>query len=55
MVAIDGRSPKFDGGIVTRLDCISLGIVVNNKGELTWKDRSCQPVSSPKSIQSPKR
>jgi len=33
MVAIDGRSPKFDGGIVTRLDCISLGIVVNNKGE----------------------
>jgi tricarballylate dehydrogenase len=33
MVAIDGRSPKFDGGIVTRLDCISLGIVVNNKGD----------------------
>jgi tricarballylate dehydrogenase len=33
MVAIDGRSPKFDGGIVTRLDCVSLGIVVNNKGE----------------------
>jgi tricarballylate dehydrogenase len=32
MVAIDGRSPKFDGGIVTRLDCISLGIVVNNQG-----------------------
>jgi tricarballylate dehydrogenase len=32
MVAIDGRSPKFDGGIVTRLDCVSLGIVVNNKG-----------------------
>jgi tricarballylate dehydrogenase len=33
MVAIDGRSPKFDGGIVTRLDCVSLGIVTNNKGE----------------------
>lgn len=33
MVAIDGRSPKFDGGIVTRLDCVSLGVVVNNKGE----------------------
>ena len=28
-VAIDGRAPKFDGGIVTRLDCVSLGIVVN--------------------------
>jgi tricarballylate dehydrogenase len=33
MVAIDARAPKFDGGIVTRLDCVSLGIVVNNKGE----------------------
>jgi len=31
-VAIDGRAPKFDGGIVTRLDCISLGIVVNQNG-----------------------
>ena len=31
-VAIDGRAPKFDGGIVTRLDCISLGIVVNKHG-----------------------
>ncbi len=28
-VAIDARSPKFDGGIVTRLDCIVFGIVVN--------------------------
>ena len=28
-VAIDARSPKFDGGIVTRVDCVSLGIVVN--------------------------
>jgi tricarballylate dehydrogenase len=32
-VAIDGRAPKFDGGIVTRLDCVPLGIVVNNRGE----------------------
>lgn len=32
-VAIDGRAPKFDGGIVTRLDCIPLGIVVNRYGE----------------------
>ena len=27
------RAPKFDGGIVTRLDCIPLGIVVNRQGE----------------------
>jgi tricarballylate dehydrogenase len=32
-VAIDARSPKFDGGIVTRLDCVSLGIVVNQQAE----------------------
>jgi tricarballylate dehydrogenase len=32
-VAIDGRAPKFDGGIVTRLDCVPLGIVVNEQGE----------------------
>jgi tricarballylate dehydrogenase len=32
-VAIDGRAPKFDGGIVTRLDCVPLGIVVNRHGE----------------------
>lgn len=31
-VAIDGRAPKFDGGIVTRVDCVSLGIVVNQDG-----------------------
>src|SRR5579864_443054 len=31
-VAIDGRAPKFDGGIVTRLDCVPLGIVVNEQG-----------------------
>ncbi len=33
MVAIDARAPKFDGGIVTRLDCVSLGVVLNNRGE----------------------
>ena len=32
-VAVDARAPKFDGGIVTRLDCISLGIVVNRNGD----------------------
>ena len=32
-VAIDGRAPKFDGGIVTRLDCVPFSVVVNNKGE----------------------
>ena len=32
-VAIDARAPKFDGGIVTRLDCVSFGIVVNKCGE----------------------
>jgi len=32
-VAVDARAPKFDGGIVTRLDCVSLGIVVNRHGE----------------------
>jgi tricarballylate dehydrogenase len=32
-VAIDGRAPKFDGGIVTRLDCVPFGIVVNQEAE----------------------
>ena len=32
-VAIDGRAPKFDGGIVTRLDCVPFSIVVNQDGE----------------------
>jgi tricarballylate dehydrogenase len=31
-VAIDARAPKLDGGIVTRLDCLPLGIVVNREG-----------------------
>jgi tricarballylate dehydrogenase len=32
-VAIDARAPKFDGGIITRLDCVVFGIVVNEKAE----------------------
>jgi len=32
-VAIDGRAPQFDGGIVTRLDCVPFSIVVNRDGE----------------------
>lgn len=31
-VAIDARAPRFDGGIVTRLDCVSFSIVVNKNG-----------------------
>jgi len=31
-VAIDGRAPKFDGGIVTRLDCVPFAVVVNKNG-----------------------
>lgn len=45
-VAIDARSPKFDGGIVTRVDSVSLGIVVNrdaqrfyDEGEDFWPKR----------------
>lgn len=32
-VAIDGRAPKYDGGIVTRLDCVPFSIVVNKNGD----------------------
>jgi len=32
-VAIDARAPRFDGGIVTRLDCVPFSIVVNNRAE----------------------
>jgi len=32
-VAIDGRAPKYDGGIVTRLDCVPFSVVVNRNGE----------------------
>jgi tricarballylate dehydrogenase len=33
MVAIDARAPLYDGGICTRIDCVSLGIVVNRHAE----------------------
>ena len=32
-VAVDGRAPRYDGGIVTRLDSVPFGIVVNSRGE----------------------
>jgi tricarballylate dehydrogenase len=32
-VAVDARSPRFDGGIATRLDSIPFGIVVNAAGQ----------------------
>ncbi len=45
-VAIDARAPKFDGGICTRVDCVSLGIMVNrdaqrfyDEGEDFWPKR----------------
>jgi tricarballylate dehydrogenase len=45
-VAIDARAPKYDGGICTRVDCVSLGIMVNrdaqrfyDEGEDFWPKR----------------
>ena len=45
-VAVDARAPQFDGGIVTRLDAIPFGIVVNrfakrfyDEGEDLWPKR----------------
>ncbi len=32
-VAIDARAPRYDGGIVSRLDCVPFGIVVNKTGQ----------------------
>ncbi|HXP94967.1 MAG TPA: FAD-dependent tricarballylate dehydrogenase TcuA [Candidatus Binatia bacterium] len=32
-IAVDARAPKFDGGIVTRIDAIPFGIAVNRLGE----------------------
>lgn len=37
-VAIDGRAPKFDGGIVTRLDCVPFSVVVNKDGERFYNE-----------------
>jgi tricarballylate dehydrogenase len=45
-VAIDARAPQYDGGIITRLDCVVFGIVVNkhcerfyDEGEDVWPKR----------------
>lgn len=45
-VAIDARAPLYDGGICTRVDCVSLGVVVNkhaqrfyDEGEDFWPKR----------------
>src|SRR5271163_2375586 len=45
-VAVDARAPRFDGGIITRLDCVVFGIVVNrqaqrfyDEGEDVWPKR----------------
>ncbi len=32
-VAVDARAPRYDGGIITRLDCVVFGIVVNRNGQ----------------------
>ncbi|NUA27760.1 FAD-dependent tricarballylate dehydrogenase TcuA [Cupriavidus basilensis] len=32
-VAIDARAPLYDGGICTRVDCVSLGVMLNRNGE----------------------
>jgi len=32
-IAVDARSPEYDGGIVNRIDCITHGIVINKHGE----------------------
>jgi len=48
-VAVDARSPRFDGGIATRIDAIPFGIVVNrdaqrfyDEGEDIWPKRYAQ-------------
>ncbi len=45
-IAVDARAPKFDAGIVSRVDCVSLGVVVNqeakrfyDEGEDFWPKR----------------
>ncbi|MBZ5642815.1 MAG: FAD-dependent tricarballylate dehydrogenase TcuA [Acidobacteriia bacterium] len=45
-IAVDARAPKFDGGIVTRLDVVPFGIVVNrdarrfyDEGQDIWPKR----------------
>jgi tricarballylate dehydrogenase len=45
-VAIDARAPQYDGGICTRVDCVSLGVMLNrdavrfyDEGEDFWPKR----------------
>jgi tricarballylate dehydrogenase len=45
-IAVDARSPRYDGGIITRVDSIPHGIVVNrhcqrfyDEGEMIWPKR----------------
>jgi tricarballylate dehydrogenase len=45
-IAVDGRAPKFDGGIVTRVDSVPFGVVLNkdavrfyDEGEDSWPKR----------------
>ncbi len=45
-VAVDARAPRFDGGIVTRLDSLPFGVVINrhgarfyDEGEDAWPKR----------------
>ena len=45
-VAVDARAPLYDGGICTRVDCVSLGVMVNrdaqrfyDEGEDFWPKR----------------
>ena len=45
-IAVDARAPRFDGGIVTRLDSLPFGVVVNrhgarfyDEGEDAWPKR----------------
>jgi tricarballylate dehydrogenase len=33
MAAIDARAPLYDGGICTRVDCVSLGVMLNKNAE----------------------
>jgi tricarballylate dehydrogenase len=44
--AVDGRAPRFDGGVATRLDCVPFGIAVNqsaqrfyDEGQDLWSKR----------------
>lgn len=48
-IAVDARSPRYDGGIVTRVDSIPFGVVVNkhgvrfyDEGEDAWPKRYAQ-------------